>query len=281
MTTASGLPPMISHDDCVHRQQKTDLQEFRKYLIQSGAVKSLVKLYQHTLKNEIRIDNPNVVGDFMNKYRDEEDPQQEEREQLVDANAQLREANVALAQQFAQLEAEMEAVKKLRHKQSSVKALWALLTDPKFWATKDGMDEEKAAALQTEGITGQQLFTRLCGTLQDSKGFDLMELVRPKGLSPESTPASAAPIDPATFSKFLAEEAHEDTFDWADRVLAELLQESMDPPFHQLLAFAIQENIQEGASYDAVSNMVTLDEGLQDFLSSIINFLYCGNHEEF
>merc|ERR1719281_1282579 len=103
----AGLPPMISHDDEVRQQQQTDLKEFRSYLIQSGAVKSLVKLYQHTLKNEIRMDNPNVVSQFMNKYRDDDDP-------LVEENSSLRETNVELAEKAAQLEAEMEVVHKRR-----------------------------------------------------------------------------------------------------------------------------------------------------------------------
>jgi hypothetical protein len=262
---------MISHDDCVKQQQETDLKEFRKYLIQSGAVKSLVKLHQHTLKNEIRVDNPNVVGDFMNAYRDDDDPQQEEREQLVAENSDLRAKNVELAQKFAQLEAELESVKKLRYKRSFCKTLWGMLTDPQFWASQSGMDEEKAAALQTEGLTGQQIFTRLCGTLHDAKaGSDLMELVRPKGLAPEST---TAPLDPENFTKFLAEEAHPDVFDWAENVLVLKLKEPKEAPFEQILAADIQDKIQEGVTnFEAISTMVMLDDGLKDFLESLVSF---------
>lgn len=264
----AGLPPMISHDDCVLDQQNTDLKEFRRYLIQSGAVKSLVKLYQHTLKNEIRIDNPNVVGDFINKYRDDNDPQQEERETLMEENSELRMKNVELAQRYSELEAEVEALNKLRYKRKSCKVLWDLLTDPQFWASRDGMDEEKAAALQTTGLTGQQIFLRLCGTCKE-EGTDYMESVRPKGLAPEST---TAPMDFETFTKFLAEEAHPDTFEWTESVLVKYLKESMDPPFETVLALEIREHVQAGANKDSVSNMVTLDAGLRDFLESIINF---------
>lgn len=259
---------MISHEDCVLDQQSTDLKEFRRYLIQSGAVKNLVKLYQHTLKNEIRIDNPNVVGEFMNKYRADDDPQQEEREQLMDENSELRMKNVELAQHLTQLEADIKNVQELRYKRSSCKVLWDSLTDPQFWASRDGMDEEKAAALKATGLTGQQIFVRLCGTCKEKDG-DYMEFLRPKGLAPEST---TAPMDFATFTKFLAEEANPDVFAWTEEVLVKHLKESMDPPFEVVLTHEIKEAFQAGANQDTVSNMVTLDAGLKDFLESMISF---------
>jgi hypothetical protein len=269
MTTSvekAGMPPMISHDDVVSQAQQTDLKEFRKYLIQSGAVKSLVKLYQHTLKNEIRMDNPNVVADYMKQYRDDDDPQVGETETLIQENSDLRQTNVDLAQKIAQLEAAMEQETRRR----SCKVLWKLLTSPQFWTSRSGMDEESAAALKTEGLTGAQLFERLCGTLYDPNiqaDLDLMELVRPKGLTTK--------IDPESFTKFLVEESHPDTFDWSQNELVPML-ESEDPPFEKALVADIQGKIEESglqaSDLELVSNMVSLDPGLRDFLESLITY---------
>lgn len=213
----AGLPPMVSHDEVVTAQQQTDLKEFRKYLIQSGAVKSLVKLYQHTLKNEIRMDNPNLVSHFMNKYRDGDDPRVEETEQLVAENSQLRETNVALAKQFAELEEEVEAEKKKK----DCKVLWSALTSSQFWNTKEGMDEEKAAALKTEGLTGAQLFMRLCGAGEMQGDED-----GGPGLSGDAIKA----IEPESFINWLAFEAPPEAVAWCDGLVPKL-KASADPPF--------------------------------------------------
>lgn len=275
MTTSAekALPPMISNSDVVHEQQQTDLKEYRRYLIQSGAVKSLVKMYQHTLKHETRMDNPNVVSDYMNKYRDDSDPEVAEREQLVAENRELRQQNVALAQRHAQLEKEAETLHKRRSMAKSLEVLWDLLTSPEFWASQDGMDEEKAAAL-TDGITGAQLFVRLCGTFYDAKaGLDMMEFVRPKGLSPESMTAT---IDLESLTKFFVEEAHPDVFDWSESDLVPKLKESIKAPWETALADEIQRKVQEEAlrpeDLHLVSTMVELDAGLRDFFESIMSF---------
>jgi len=242
----AGLPPMVSHDDVVRQGQQTDLKEFRKYLIQSGAVKSLVKLYQHTLKNEIRMDNANLVSEFMNKYRDGGDPRVEEVEQLVAENSELREANVALAQKFAQMEAEIEAEKKKR----GCREVW------------------KALSPGSEGLTGAQLFARLCGTFYDAgAGCVLVELVRPEGLSPERMTQA---IDPESFVTWMAAEASEDVVDWCERVLLPKLKESADPPFEKNLVQDIQDSGLLPANAKDVAASVVLESGLRDFLDSIV-----------
>lgn len=263
MTTSldkAGLPPMISRDDVVQAQQQTDLKDFRKYLIQSGTIKSLVKLYQHTLKNEVRMDNPNLVSEFMNKYRDDTDPQVEEQEQLVAENTQLRDTNIALAQQFTNLEVELKSFKQ----RSRCKALWGALTSSQFW-TAQSMDEETAAALKTDGFSGAQLFARLCGSSHDAgTGSVLVELVRPAGLSAETK------IDPESFISWMMEEAPQDVVDWCQTELIPKLKESADPPFEKLLVSNIQESGLLPTHIEEVANIVTLEPGLGDFLESIV-----------
>merc|ERR1712066_363165 len=90
------LPAMISSEEIAETQRLEDLKAFRKYLADTGALKCLVKLYQHTAKHEMRMDNPTVVKDFLGAYQE---TNADEIEALERENATLREYNETLAQQ--------------------------------------------------------------------------------------------------------------------------------------------------------------------------------------
>lgn len=260
-----GLPPMVPHAEVLRQQQQQDLKEFRKYLIQSGAVRNLVKLYQHALKHEMRMDNPNLVSDFMNRYRDTTDPSVEERELLAAENAQLREENVAKAQEIAQLEQKLMIAK-----QSKVaKALWDGFTAQGFWEKLD----VDAAELQA-GLTGAQLYTRLCGNQQDAKTSRVLaELVRPAGLSPEHMPQ---PIALDAFAAWLAQEAPSDVLAWCEEELLPKLEENMEPPFEKHLLASVRDSELYPADIDEVAKTVTLEPGLRDFFDSLVQS-FAGN----
>merc|ERR1712118_391559 len=101
------LPPMITSDVIAETQRLEDLKAFRKYLADTGAIRCLVKMYQHTAKHEIRLDNPKVVTDFLATYTEMEE---QEMEALTRENETLREYNAMLAQQEEDLIKEIEAL---------------------------------------------------------------------------------------------------------------------------------------------------------------------------
>lgn len=245
---------MVAHAEVVRQQQQEDLKEFRKYLIESGAVRALVKQYQHALKHEMRMDNPNLVSDFMNKYRDTTDPTVEEGEKLVVENARLREENVGMAQKIAQLQQDLEQKKAA----AVAEALWGAFTAADFWEGDVGAEE----------ITGSQLFTRLCGKQVDDKtGRVLAELVRPAGLSPEHMPQ---PISAKAFTAWIVEEAPNDVLLWCKEELLPKLQENMEPPFEKHLLAGMRESELYPAHLDEVAKTVTLQPGLRNFLECIV-----------
>jgi len=104
---AARLPPMISSDEVAERRRLEELKAFRRYLVDSGSIKSLVKLYQHIAKHEVRMDNPTVTKDFLAAFAGE-NPGIAEAEQLEAENFVLRERNSELSLEFDRLTREVE-----------------------------------------------------------------------------------------------------------------------------------------------------------------------------
>merc|ERR1719189_1793195 len=94
---------MLPFADLVESHRVADFRAFRQYLVDSGVVKCFVKLYQHTVKNELRLDNPKVVQDFFLSYQESDDPEAQECSRLVRENASLRARNARLEEQVAEL----------------------------------------------------------------------------------------------------------------------------------------------------------------------------------
>merc|ERR1719454_1444384 len=100
----------------------------------------------------------------MNNYRDTTDPTTEESENLLQENAKIRDANIQLAQQMAQLELDLAKTKKMK----TATSLWKKLTAEDFWKTQEaGLSEAPEGGLPP--LTGIQLFTRLFGSQVDSQ----------------------------------------------------------------------------------------------------------------
>mmetsp|Transcript_47278 Transcript_47278/g.110570 ORF Transcript_47278/g.110570 Transcript_47278/m.110570 type:complete len:143 (-) Transcript_47278:182-610(-) len=97
------LRPMISSEDVSERQRLADLKDFRKYLVETGTVQCLVRMYKHSVKHEMRIDNPNLVTQFLAGYTDG-NPDAEEIQRLQRENATLEEYNAVLESQVKDLE---------------------------------------------------------------------------------------------------------------------------------------------------------------------------------
>merc|ERR1719277_2695633 len=79
------LPPMVPCSEVAETRRLEELKAFRRYLVDTGAVKSLVKLYQHTAKHEMRMDNPTLNKDFLATYAGE-NPGTAEAERLEEEN---------------------------------------------------------------------------------------------------------------------------------------------------------------------------------------------------
>lgn len=157
------LPPMIPHAEVNERARLDGLKDFRKYMVDTGVVKCLAKLYQHTAQTEMRLDNPLVVQQFMAKY-DNDDPNAQESLLLSRENETLREYNEVLARQAEELALEVE--KQLRT--NTALRVWSHLVSAEFW---EGASDK---------LTLDQVYRRLCGQKADKLTQKvLVDLIRP------------------------------------------------------------------------------------------------------
>jgi len=126
---AARLPPMVPYAEVEEKRRLEELREFRRYLADSGAVRCLVDLYKHTKKNEMRLDNPRLVKQFMQSYKDAS-PEAEEAQQLERENDTLREYNAVLEDQARELADQIEKQQMVQ----LARALWSGLAAEEFWA---------------------------------------------------------------------------------------------------------------------------------------------------
>lgn len=139
---AVRLAPMIPFDQVAERKRLQDLKEFRQYLVDTGAVKCLMKLYQHTEQNEMRLDNPRLLKEFLGRYQNE-GSDMEEVEQALRENAALKKQKEKLEQKCRELKelVDMEGWLKVGQE------LWRRLTHGE----------------RREQLELRDLFDRLCG----------------------------------------------------------------------------------------------------------------------
>lgn len=246
------LPPMINTDEVAEKQRLEDLKAFRRYLADSGVVKCLVQLYQHTAKTEMRLDNPAVVRDFLAAYQSEH-PDAEEIMRLSRENATLREYNEVLAGQLQDLSQQAEAEQPLH----VGRTLWHRLVHKKFWQGAPGGQVPPAG-----GLTLGQLFLRLCGCAVDERtGQVLVELLRPPALSGEQ---ASVELSKDSFVEWVAHGMPEDMHEWVRDELLPRLQ--LEPPFERELLEELREHGLYPENLGELAKVVELPSRLRAFL---------------
>jgi len=254
------LPPLIPYDEVVERQRLADLRAFRKYLVDTGTVKCLVKLYQHIAKHEMRMDNPTLVKDFLSACAAREE-EAEEIDRLERENATLREYNMALEQQAEELERELDAQSRFVFARS----LWDQLTLSEFW---EGVGVD---GLGDTGMTVGQVFQRLCGAKVDTATRTvLVDRLRPPSLDTE---ALAVMLLPGDFCEWLAGAAPEELRAWCSEDLMSRLQSTpiaTEPPYEAELLQAIRDTGLYPDHLEEIEELVALEEGLVVFMEALV-----------
>jgi len=257
------LPPMLPFADLAESQRVADFRAFRQYLVDSGVVKCFVKLYQHTVKNELRLDNPKVVKEFFLSYQESDDPEAQEYTHVIRQNAALKARKARLEEQVAELMYEKSKQQCLR--MSAV--LWRALVSAAFWkqnarACAGGRRPDRA-----ESLTLQQIFARLCGCTVDTKtNCVLVELLRPVQF------AAARTISKEDFCFWAAKDMPDTIQAWVDDILLPKMhsEELRDaPPFEEELLQEIRESGMYPNKLNKVSTVVALDLTLATFLEAI------------
>eukprot|EP00928_Gymnodinium_smaydae_P072045 TRINITY_DN55483_c0_g1_i1.p1 TRINITY_DN55483_c0_g1~~TRINITY_DN55483_c0_g1_i1.p1 ORF type:complete len:268 (-),score=83.15 TRINITY_DN55483_c0_g1_i1:112-915(-) len=160
------LPAMTPYNEVIERQRLEDLRNFRKYLVDSGAVGCLVELYKHTAQKELRMDNPKVLQEFLATFKDPS-PDAVEARALHRENETLRDYNSVLQGQIAEMELEVETQ---RRKNVGCK-LWRKIAAEEYW--------QQQGVSPAEGLTLGQVFERFCGRTAEPNGVVLVNLLRP------------------------------------------------------------------------------------------------------
>jgi len=251
---------MVLPDKVLERQRQEDLRHYRKYLVESGSIQALVKLYKHILKKEMRMDNPALLKEFLGQYR-EDSPEQQEIERLAEENANLSQKNEALEQRLEEMKLEIDQCHRLR----TAKALWKCLTSREFWEGYIGADAPDMDALGTS-LTVDQLFLRLCGQKVDhSTGKVIVNLVRPTFL--EDTAVSSAILSSEAFSEWMVYQLAEDVYLLiAEDLLPRFSDLPRDAPFESELMQAIRESGLYPEHLSEVHEVIELDRSVATFL---------------
>jgi hypothetical protein len=244
------LPPMTSYTDVAEKQRLADMKDFRKYLVDTGSAKSLVKLYQHIAQNEMRLDNPDILREFLSQHVEETEASKE-RDQVSEENASLRERNADLQAQVATLTIELQREQKL----AVGKKIWQYLASPDFW--QDQLGDEALAA----GLPLKLLFQRLCGQKVDKgTGKVLVNVFQPLSLD-EDAVATAMPMDLETFVPWIAGVIPDDLYEWCCSDLLRrfgAVPSPTEPPYERELIQAIHDTGFYPSNLDEVTNIVSL-----------------------
>ncbi|CAL1153109.1 unnamed protein product [Cladocopium goreaui] len=176
------LPSMISAEDVTERQRLADLKDFRKYMVETGSVQCLVKMYKHAVKHEMRLDNPNLVTQFLAGYTDG-NPDAKEIRQLQRENATLEEYNRVMELQVEELEGQIEQQKRF----NLAKLIWKLICQ----------DSDQ------EDMSLDEFYMRMCGNeVEPSTNEVLVDLLRPEFYK-DTDQATGARISQDDFAKIV------------------------------------------------------------------------------
>jgi len=247
------LPPMIANEDITERQRLEDLKHFRKYLVDTGAVKCLVKMYKKAAQEEMRLDNPKLVTQFLAGYTDG-NPDAEEIKTLARENATLEEYNSVMEQQVSDLEAEVARQLRLR----LARKLWKHLMLSK--------NEEQV------DISLDELYGRFCGQeVEKSTNEILVNLLRPESYMGEEVKSTRLSKD--GFCAIVADAGLSDAMlAWLEEQLLARF-EDCEPghgAYQQELAKAIQDSGLLPHDTFLLSDAVKLDQRLVDFLEAAV-----------
>lgn len=258
------LAPMVLNADILAGQKQSDMREFRKYLVDTGTVKCLVKLYEHIARNEMRLDNPHILTEFLANYQDGQFSQVDETEHLMLENEKLREHNTEMEAQIEELQSQVYRTGRLL----GAERLWRLFVAPEFW-------EDTGVDPSANRLSLQQLYTRLCGKEYEPKiGQALTTLARPRLLKCD---AAKVPIPQETFCEWLAFRAPAEVYDWCTEELFPRtgVLHPTEAPFEAELIEAIRSSSVWPERPNAVLDIVSIDPKLQVFLTSVAEDFGC------
>lgn len=264
------LPGLTPYDEVAERQRLADMKAFRQYLVETGTVQSLVKMYQHTAKNEMRLDNPNILNEFITNYV-VDTAETQEIERLTGENASLAVRGEELQSQVESLERGLAQQQRLE----VGKALWRHLVSPDFW---EGDLDDTARAT---GLPLNLLYRRLCGAKVDkASGKVLVNLLRPA--SHDNLEALSMPRD--SFSAWIATGIPEDLHEWCrDELLPrlsavpvpneapyerDLLQEIRNSPLYREAVTKYPDSLND------VGHLISLEQNLISFLDAAAAFRF-------
>jgi hypothetical protein len=254
------LPPLTPYDEVAERQRLADMKAFRQYLVETGAAKCLVKLYQHIAKNEMRLDNATILKEFLANHV-EVTAETQECDRLLEENASLSERRDQLQQQADALAKELAEQQRL----SVGKMLHQYLVSAEFWEGE--LDEEAHAA----GLPVNLLYRRLCGQKVDKATRQvLVDTLRPATF--ENLRESAR-IPPEELSEFIATGIPELLHDWCRNDLLPRFSSvpvPQEPPYERELLQAIRNSGLYPDRLEEVRFNVDLDSDLLHFLSVLI-----------
>lgn len=255
---------MYSYSDLHDRQKAEDLRSFRKYLVDTGAIQCLVKLHQHVAKNEMRLDNPAILKEFLGNYR-EASGATVERERLETENATLREYNSTLEQQIAEASQELNE----RERLAVGRTLWKFIISREFWTDRPGCplpdDDTDISEMKLAHV-----YERLCGNKVDKvTKLVLVDLVRPQGLDAEALPRV---IRKDAFCEWVAQTISEDVRSVLRDGLIPRFAEApipKEPPYETDVIQAVRDSGLYPDHLADVAEVVELDNSLRTFLDAV------------
>lgn len=255
------LPPLTSYDEVAERQRLADIKAFRQYLVETGTVKTLVKLYQHTAKNEMRLDNARILTQFLESHV-EETEETRERDRLTEENAIMRQRRDELAAQADSMASELRNQTRL----AVGKKLWQHIASADFWEGE--VDDDTRSA----GLPMTLLYRRLCGQKVDKASRKvLVDLIRPFSHHPDEL-SLACPMTIEGFSEWVASFIPEDLHVWCrDDLLPRFSSVPVptEPPYEREILQEIRDTGLPPDHMDEVCNLVRLDPNLVTFLNAI------------
>jgi len=253
-------PALTPYDEVAERQRLADMKTFRQYLVETGSAKSLVELFKHTAKKEMRLDNPQILAEFLSTHVDDA-PKMKEIERLTEENASLRDRQTQLQAQMDSMAGEVDQQRRL----TVGKSLWRHLVSADFWEGE--LDEDARAA----GLRLRLLYRRLCGQKVDGVTKKvLVNLLRPDSLD-ENELAGAPRMPLEAFSAWIATGIAEYLHDWIrDELLPRLSSVPVpnEPPYERELFQEIRDSGCCPDNLEQVRFVVNLDPNLVNFLEA-------------